>query len=359
MPKITKIVNGEYIGGDKYKITDVGGGKSKVEFSPDNVLTAGTPVGSEILNEVQNNCLYEVVGTKVTEGQEEIYNCNLEGLDTFTFTSLRLLVSFNLSNTKNNPFLRIGGIKYQLKSKGQNILIGNIVNNQKSLVEIARGSGLANFIDSNYVLPLATPTAIGGSKLTQEQLTKTNDTVLSSTASNSLMNNGAGAIIQGYIEDGGVHLVGEVWLSKNNIGEFECKVANTDDYVESTKWEKIDDKTNADKLDKLTYNSIELVSVPNYTSVRFERLGNIAILTVDTGTGLANASNNQVLFKVPQQFIPKNQTLLGTLNSSYYNARIKSVPTRIESDGSIRIYSIDQPIENSAAYYGMFIYSLI
>ena len=57
--------------------------------------------------------------------------------------------------------------------------------------------------------------------------------------------------------------------------------------------------------------------------------------------------------------IPKNQTLLGTLNSSYYGARIKSVPLAIDTEGFIKIYSIDQPIENSAAYYGMFSYTLI
>lgn len=65
------------------------------------------------------------------------------------------------------------------------------------------------------------------------------------------LNSMAGGEIKGYIEDGGSHLVGEVWLSKNNIGEFKCLTTNTDTYIDAAKWLPIDDLTNAGKLKNL------------------------------------------------------------------------------------------------------------
>ena len=58
MGSLTQVVNGEYIGADKYVIEDAGDGKSTVVFSPDNVLKEGTPVGAELVNEIQKNDLY-------------------------------------------------------------------------------------------------------------------------------------------------------------------------------------------------------------------------------------------------------------------------------------------------------------
>lgn len=87
-----------------------------------------------------------------------------------------------------------------------------------------------------------------------EQLTSTDVGILSSSASNSLFENGVGADVLGYIEDGTQHNVGEVWLSRNNKGEFKCLVANSDNYLNVTpgaeKWLPIDDLTNADTLRK-------------------------------------------------------------------------------------------------------------
>lgn len=62
----------------------------------------------------------------------------------------------------------------------------------------------------------------------------------------------AGGDIKGYIEYGTQHNVGEVWLSRNNKGEFKCLSANSDNYINASKWLQIDDLTNAGKLENLT-----------------------------------------------------------------------------------------------------------
>ncbi len=113
------------------------------------------------------------------------------------------------------------------------------------------------YLDNNF---------LNDERVLSEQLSTSTTDVLSAEASNKLFENGVGADVLGYIEDGGTHNVGEVWLSKNNIGEFECKIQNSDNYVESTKWKKIDDKSNSDRLDnllKLIYPSYTLGGVFN------------------------------------------------------------------------------------------------
>lgn len=87
---------------------------------------------------------------------------------------------------------------------------------------------------------------------TENTLPSTSPTkVISSNMSKILFENGVGKAVSGYIEDGGSHAVGEVWLSRNNKGEFKCLVANTDNFIDVAKWLQIDDLTNASKLENL------------------------------------------------------------------------------------------------------------
>ena len=116
MAKLTKIVNGEYIGGNKYKITSTGDGKSTIDFSPDTVLTPGTPVGAEVLNEIQKNGLYTLIGTKRVVGQEDIYDCTFEGIENFDFEEINVLLKPNASSTMQNIFVNVGGNKYKITS---------------------------------------------------------------------------------------------------------------------------------------------------------------------------------------------------------------------------------------------------
>lgn len=114
MGSLTQVVNGEYIGADKYVIEDAGDGKSTVVFSPDNVLKEGTPVGAELLNEIQKNGLYYLAGTHRVDGQESIYDCTLIGIDTFDFTQLNVLFKPDTKPTQSTIKLNISGEVYTI-----------------------------------------------------------------------------------------------------------------------------------------------------------------------------------------------------------------------------------------------------
>ncbi len=101
-------------------------------------------------------------------------------------------------------------------------------------------------------------------KMSDEQLTANDSELLSSSASNKLFENGVGADVLGYIEDGALHEVGTVWLSRNTKGEFKCLVANSDNFIDVTpgaeKWMQIDDLTNSARIDSLKYTTTVLAN---------------------------------------------------------------------------------------------------
>ena len=126
MPKVTKIINGEYIGGEKYTITDAGEGKSIISFSPDTVLKEGTPVGAEILNEMQKNGVYSLIGTRNISGQKEIYTCSIEGIVDFGLFDIILIMTPDTTNTTQNVFIDLSGTEFQIVSYSGNIFIGEL-----------------------------------------------------------------------------------------------------------------------------------------------------------------------------------------------------------------------------------------
>lgn len=132
MSKLNKIKNGEYIGGDKYIITPESGGKSKVVFTPDSVITEPTPVGAEILNEIQMNGAYTLNTNRIIDGQKEIYVANLEGFTEFSNPDLNLILKINSNNSSNNVYLRLNNIDYQILNCGiGNLISGRFINARK------------------------------------------------------------------------------------------------------------------------------------------------------------------------------------------------------------------------------------
>lgn len=91
----------------------------------------------------------------------------------------------------------------------------------------------------------------------------------------------AGGDIKGYIEDGGSHVVGEIWLSRNSVGEFKCLLSNTDIFVDLTpgaeKWVQIDDKTSSNRLTNLEYSESGVLG-PGITYIK---TGKVCIISFD------------------------------------------------------------------------------
>lgn len=178
MAKLTKVINGRYVGSDKYKITDTNDGKKQIVFSPDSVVEEGTPIGAEILNEIQNNGLYYLIGTHRVDGQESIYDCTLEGIDSFEFTQLCVLFKPDTTPTQSTIKLNISGQVYTLT--GAKILNAN----QLGLILVK--SELKAYVWSNYIKIVNDLTTGGvdnalsgemGKKLNNEKFDKIGGTV--------------------------------------------------------------------------------------------------------------------------------------------------------------------------------------
>lgn len=148
MPKVTKIVNGEYIGGEKYTITDAGDGKSIISFSPDTVLKEGTPVGAEILNEMQKNGVYSLVGTRNISGQKEIYTCNIEGIVEFGLFDIVLIMTPNITNTTQNIFIDLSGTEFKIIGNNQ-ISIGDLKENVPYILKLTMSTKKAFLIGND------------------------------------------------------------------------------------------------------------------------------------------------------------------------------------------------------------------
>lgn len=148
MPKVTKIINGEYIGGEKYTITDAGEGKSIISFTPDTVLKEGTPIGAEILNEMQKNSVYSLIGTRNISGQKEIYTCNVDGINDFGLFDIVLIMTPNLTNTTQNIYLDLSGNEFQIVSNNI-ILVGDLQANEPYIFKLTSVTKKAFLIGSD------------------------------------------------------------------------------------------------------------------------------------------------------------------------------------------------------------------
>lgn len=138
MAKLTKIKNGNYIGPNKYIINDSSDGKKEITFSPDQVVEEATPVGAEILNEIQKNGLYYLEGTKRVSGQNDIYDCTLEGIDQFDFTQLIVLFKADSNSTNSTIQLNISGQIYTVQTESivANRVIALMLNQNKTAIPL-------------------------------------------------------------------------------------------------------------------------------------------------------------------------------------------------------------------------------
>jgi microcystin-dependent protein len=122
----------------RYEVTDNAGTENlkTIKFSPGKVYQEGTKETAVIFNNIQKNGLYTVIGTRVIEGTEEIYDVELEGLEEFGIFDINLQLVANAKNTTNSPKLRILSEKYSFANNNGTISIGDIVANNIYIVKI-------------------------------------------------------------------------------------------------------------------------------------------------------------------------------------------------------------------------------
>ena len=122
----------------RYEVTDNAGTENlkTIKFSPGKVYQEGTKETAVIFNNIQKNGLYTVIGTRVIEGNEEIYDVELEGLEEFGIFDINLQLVANSKNTTNSPKLRILNEKYSFVNNNGTISVGDLTTNNIHVVKI-------------------------------------------------------------------------------------------------------------------------------------------------------------------------------------------------------------------------------
>ena len=307
MAKLTKIVNGEYIGGNKYKITSTGDGKSTIDFSPDTVLTPGTPVGAEVLNEIQKNGLYTLIGTKRVVGQEDIYDCTFEGIENFDFEEINILLKPNANSTMQNVFVNVGGSKYKITS-----ILGthcNIFANQNIGLTLKKSTLQAikwDMSDDTKLPKGSLPTTIKSGKDLYDML-ENNGGINIDTA---LL----------YLNDAGTKTAGKVYFDKNKKGLFEC-IKTTTNTVNSTEFfVDISNKASSDRLANLPKiifdGKVKTFIIP--TEYREAKLFLVTFFAIQDST---MSDTMTVFIKNNEKHIVNYKAMLGTVTA--YNASLE------------------------------------
>lgn len=234
MAKLNKIVNGNYIGPNKYRITDSSDGKKEIVFSPDQTLVEGTPVGAEILNEIQNNGLYYLEGIKRVSGQTDIYDCTLEGIDQFEFKQLAILFKPNADSSNSTVQLNISGQIYTVNST-DNKLKANI---NIGLLLTKSNKTAYSWMDLNK-------------KLDKGNVSQDFDTA--EKIVNALENNGGLQFDKDlfYLNDNGNKKLNHIYCDRNKKGYFKC-IKATSSTVNSTEFfEDISNNFQGQRLNSL------------------------------------------------------------------------------------------------------------
>lgn len=170
----------------------------------------------------------------------------------------------------------------------------------------------------------------------------------------------AGGDIKGYIEDGGSHVVGEVWLSRNVKGEFKCLVTNSDNYIDVTpgaeKWVQIDDLTNDNRITELEFykNNYSLAGDFNFI-FQVETYGKICILAMDSVNYFFDGvlETNQVLATLPTELRP-----LKTAKAIFTCKGGIGIPFFVDLNGDIRFIGTQTYLGINNVFYGQIVFAI-
>ena len=127
MSEIIKFENEKVQKPKQYKITDLDTNETKIvelEADPGTVLTEGTPLSEQYLNNLALNNVYIVDTNKETGLNKDIYIVNLEGIDKFgVVKDLKLKVKIAEDSTQENTVLKINDIEYPVIKNSENGLV--------------------------------------------------------------------------------------------------------------------------------------------------------------------------------------------------------------------------------------------
>lgn len=234
---------------NRYKVTDSNGTEDikKIDFDPGLIYQPGTPESAENFNNIQKNCIYEVSGVRILEGQEEIYDISIDGFNNFEFENLKILMTPNATNTIKGSFIRLNGAKYIIKNRTDSIGVGQIFSGESIFISLHFARKTADVIatlNGGYVGTLAELEKKVDSDLTLHKNDKNNPHAVTKSqvglgnVGNYTAVNKAGDSMNNYLEiiDGtnnAPSLILHNSLNRNRItlgtdGNFDIKITKSD-----------------------------------------------------------------------------------------------------------------------------------
>lgn len=235
---------------ERYKVIneDLTEETKTIRFLPGITYQEGTPETAENFNNIQRNSIYEVNGTRVVEGQNEIYDITIEGSEDFTFTDLKLCLVPNETNTKKGPLVRFNSNTYTIKNAQDTVNIGSLVSKEKI------------FLNLNFTQKTAEIIGVltGGTHRTIKQLDTDNRANAGLPYDPEIE----------YIQDVGTKKANFYYKDKNQEGLFKCKENSTTTTNLSNIFEKFDNNELLNRLQNLDKVN-RLIKLPNGKGILF------------------------------------------------------------------------------------------
>ena len=136
------------------------GYNSELSWNGD-VVTAGTNVNAPELNAIQKNCIFDSTGVREDKSTYENYLPDISNLSEYWQNAdggpfnIQLLFNFNITNSYDNPNIKINDTEYTLKLNGINLIAGQIQVGVKYFIVIdtASQSAIINVINIGKNLP--------------------------------------------------------------------------------------------------------------------------------------------------------------------------------------------------------------
>lgn len=327
-----------------YEITDTGRGNNIKKIVPayGTVREQGTPETSEIYNGLQLGNVHTLQATKTTLLNIDYYECSLDGLNEFGLNKdLKIRLTVDTQNTNSGAKLRLNGVDYTiLKEKNgqlEQIEVGDFKEN-KTYDLTYNGS---QFIVINLI-NTATETEAGVVTLNQikglvptiPEASESRAGLISLAKIKELEGEKLEEIIGlkfgGNIQDTGTKTTGKFYYDNVTKFYYECVADTNLTYNESSKFRAISNKPLSDKTEILS--NIESHSIdPRLTVGIIHKIGNVCILTIDSGTAYNGKNYGDVLFNIPEKFRPK---ILVPVPAGVHNSTIGGA-AQIERNGNV------------------------
>ncbi len=327
---------------DLYSLETLANG-TKIEDIPSNVTQIGTPLKATFFNEMQKGNVQSVVVNKLLEFGVEIYEIqSFDGIgDMPVDDDLKIKFIVPSKNEYDNPKIRLNGTDYTLMRGSTSGLVQLKANDLQtnSICNIVHDN--LSFIIENGSL-IGTETEAGITKYGTEEMTALEGQRLSQIL---------GAEYGGEVQTIETKEMGKAYYDQTTKFLYLCTETNTLNYVDLSKFKVFSNLNLLNEIDDIKTTVIKSIALPGVTELYLERKGDVAILSIDSGTAFDTRIPGQVLFTIPVGWRPSHNIHMALVPGA---GQTQTVPVIIKPNGEatfIGTEALSQPKYGSISYF--------